>query len=125
MAQPPAPIAKPMTSAKNRGDRQAINNDLAKPEDISFVMIDGNNLGGGGGHDLMGSSRMSRRLSIASGGEYAGAPLPARLKQHHELLMLIMGGETLAAINLLKAMGVREVVGIRGLNLQIDDIEDT
>lgn len=39
--------------------------------------------------------------------------------------MLIAGGETQAVIAMLKSMNRKEVVGIRGLNLQIDDIEDT
>ena len=39
--------------------------------------------------------------------------------------MLIAGGETGSVIALLKSLGCSEVVGVRGLNLQIDDIEDT
>lgn len=58
-------------------------------------------------------------------GDFAGIPLPSVLKANHDLLMLIVGGETQAAIAILKSMGVSEVAGIRGLNLQIDDIEDT
>jgi hypothetical protein len=54
-----------------------------------------------------------------------GIPLPSELKAHHEILMLIAGGETQAAIAMLRSLNIKEVVGIRGLNLQIDDIEDT
>ncbi len=82
-------------------------------DDISFVMIDGNNVPGDAVAALYGSgkgivlntenSRMpggnggsSRRNSMASGAaaEYAGIPLPSELKAHHEILMLIMSGDT-------------------------------
>ena len=77
-------------------------------DDISFVMIDGNNVPGDAVAALYGSggkgmlvlntenSRMSRRNSVASGAaaEYAGIPLPSELKVHHEILMLIMSGDT-------------------------------
>ena len=39
--------------------------------------------------------------------------------------MLIAGGETASVIAMLKSFAKPEVVGIRGLNLQTDDIEDT
>lgn len=74
-------------------------------DDISFVMIDGNNLPGDAIAGLYGSggkgivlntesSRipgggMSRRSSVASGAaaEYAGIPLPSELKMNQEILM--------------------------------------
>ncbi len=80
-------------------------------DDISFVMIDGNNVPGDAVAALYGSGgkgmlvlntensrmpSMSRRNSVASGAaaEYAGIPLPSELKVHHEILMLIMSGDT-------------------------------
>jgi hypothetical protein len=97
-------------------------------------MVDGNNMQNnelfgsvkGGGILNTENSRFpsGRRLS-SGGGDIPGIPLPSVLKTNHEVLMLIVGGETQSAIALLKSMQVTEVVGIRGLNLQIDDIEDT
>ena len=68
-------------------------------DDVSFVMIDGNNdammggsmKGGGGGVLNTENSRIGRRQSSEYG---AGIPLPAVLKAHQELLMLIAAGET-------------------------------
>ena len=91
-------------------------------------MIDGNNMhhndglfGGSGKGGILNTenSRMpsGRRMSIASGGEYPGIPLPSVLKANHEVLMLIAGGETQAVITMFKSMEIKEVVGIRGLNL--------
>jgi len=68
----------------------------------------------------------SRRNSLQSGAaEYAGIPLPSELKAHHEILMMIMSGDTQSAKAMILSMGLNEVVSIRGLNLQIDDIEDS
>lgn len=105
-------------------------------------MIDGNNLPGDAVAALYGSgkgivlntenSRIagsgSRRNSLANGSaaaEYAGIPLPSELKVHHEILMLIMSGDTQSVKAMILSIGARQVVGIRGLNLQIDDIEDS
>ena len=53
-----------------------------------------------------------------------GIPLPSELKAHHEILMMIMqSGETHAVVAMLRSMGLSEIVGIRGLALEIDDIE--
>ena len=56
-------------------------------------------------------------------------PLPSELKSYHEILMMIMQGsggssETQSVlVAMIRSMGVREVVGVRGLALEIDDIE--
>ena len=81
-------------------------------DDISFVMIDGNNVPGDAVAALYGSGKgivlntensrmpgqggMSRRSSSVNGAaaEYAVIPLPSELKAHHEILMLIMSGDT-------------------------------
>ena len=50
--------------------------------------------------------------------------MPSELKAHHEILMMIMqSGETQAVVAMLRSMGLTEVVGVRGLALEIDDIE--
>ena len=64
----------------------------------------------------------SRKSSV--GPEYAGIPLPSALKQNHELLMLIASEQTQAAIDMLKSMTLKEVVGIRGLVLKIDELSN-
>lgn len=96
-----------------------------RPDDISFVMIDGNNVPADAIAGLYGSgkgivlntenSRMpgnggsSRRNSVASGAaaEYAGIPLPSELKAHHEILMLIMSGDTQSVKAMILSMGVK------------------
>lgn len=70
----------------------------------------------------------SARNSSVKGSFYAspdmyGIPLPSQLKNYHEILMLIVEGDTQGVIEMLKKLKLKEVVGVRGLSLQIDDIE--
>jgi hypothetical protein len=102
-------------------------------------MIDGNNvpndpaalaaLYGSAGKLVLNTenSRTGRRRSssIGNANEIPGIPLPSELKAHHEILMLISSGETQAVMAMLRSLNVNQVVGIRGLNLEIDDIEES
>lgn len=108
-------------------------------EDISFVVIDGNNvpndpaalaaLYGSSGKLVLNTenSRTGRRRSssIGNANDIPGIPLPSELKAHHEILMLIASGDTQSVIAMLRSLSVTQVVGIRGLNLEIDDIEES
>ena len=72
---------------------------IAHLDDISFVMIDGNNVPNdmafsikAGGINNTETSRLSQRRG--SNSMAPGIPLPAVLKANHEVLMLVASGQT-------------------------------
>ena len=101
-------------------------NNKVEVNDISFVMIDGNNIPANhiifNGGKPLGTDHSNRSFnhrggnSLSNNPEYSGIPLPSELKVKHEILMLIAGGETNAAITMLRA-SKSNIASVRGLNL--------
>lgn len=74
------------------------------------------------------SKNKSARNSFIKGSFYSNAdmsqiPLPTLLKFNIDILQLIVKGENLAVIEIIKKQKLREIVGIRGLSMQIEDLE--
>jgi hypothetical protein len=83
---------------------------------------------GGGGVDNSRNYKMpSARSSSVKGSFYSSieistVPLPSLLKIHQEILNLIVTGDTEGVIEMIRKLKVKEIVGIRGLNLHLEDI---
>ena len=74
------------------------------------------------------SKNKSARNSMMKGSFYSnadqyGVPIPSQLKVNQEILQLIGKRDAGPVIEMMKKLKLREIVGIRGLNLQIDDIK--
>jgi ankyrin repeat protein len=62
------------------------------------------------------------RGSFLANIDFSNIALPSQLKNYQEILNLIVNHDTEGAIEMIKNLKVREIVGIRGLNLVLEDI---
>lgn len=98
-------------------------------DEINFIVVDGNNeIIKGGMNTNESRIKSGRNASFMRGSFYSnadimGLPLPNQLKINQEILTLIVNGQTQAAIDMFKKLKCKEIVGIRGLSQQIDDLE--
>lgn len=82
----------------------------------------------GGGQDNSRNFKMpsarssSMKGSFFSSADFSNISLPSQLKIYQEVLHLIIAADTDGVIEMIKKLKVREIAGIRGLNLLIDDI---
>jgi len=70
----------------------------------------------------LGSARSSVRGSFLANVDYQNIALPSQLKNYQEILTLICKHETEAVKEMMRKLSITEVVGIRGLNMEINDI---
>lgn len=103
---------------------------MERVEDISVVIVDYNNIPLDVAKILhtdqsrnlrLGSARSSVRGSFLANLDYQSIAVPSQLKIHQEILQLICQHETEAVKEMFKKLGLREVVGIRGLNLVLEE----
>ncbi|CDW84307.1 UNKNOWN [Stylonychia lemnae] len=120
----------------NQGGRKSRNdqdNNVNNCEDIEIVMVDMKNIPQDVGKLMMQSdfsrnyrppsARSSAKGSFYSNMDFSHINLPVQLKTYHEILQMIVKGETSKVIELIQEQKFNEIVGIRGLNLTIEDIE--